>query len=78
MISGVGAPNKTIACGTNRGEYSFIPGGPVPGVVLKPDLPELEDWPFLWYEGEYVIPMAPLYIYAALAADDLTRSQATR
>jgi hypothetical protein len=74
MISGVGARSKTVAYGMNRADYSFIPGGPVPGlVIVQPDLPELqEDWPFLWYEGEYVIPMAPLFIYAALAADDLT------
>ena len=75
MISGVGARSKTVAYGNNRADYSFIPGGPVPGlVVVQPDFPELqEDWPFLWYEGEYVIPMAPLFMYAALAADDLTR-----
>lgn len=75
MVSGIGARSKTVAYGSNRADYSFIPGAPVPGiVVLKPDLPELqEDWPFLWYESEYVIPMAPLFIYAALAADDLTR-----
>ena len=75
MISGIGARSKTVAYGMNRADYSFIPGGPVPGlVVVQPDFPELqEDWPFLWYEGEYVIPMAPLFLYAALAADDLTR-----
>ena len=75
MISGIGARSKTVAYGMNRADYSFIPGGPVPGlVVVQPDLPELqEDWPFLWYEGEYVIPMAPLFLYAALAAHDLTR-----
>ncbi|PAP75029.1 glycoside hydrolase family 9 protein [Rubrivirga marina] len=76
MISGIGARSKTVAYGMNRADYSFIPGGPVPGlVVVQPDFPELqEDWPFLWYEGEYVIPMAPLFLYAALAADDLTRT----
>ena len=74
MISGVGARSMTVAYGMNRADYSFIPGGPVPGlVIVQPDLPELqEDWPFLWYEGEYVIPMAPLFLYAALAAADLT------
>ena len=80
MISGIGARSKTVAYGANRADYSFIPGGPVPGlVVVRPDLPELqEDWPFLWYEGEYVIPMAPLFLYAALAADDLTRAPGDR
>ena len=76
MISGIGARSKTVAYGMNRADYSFIPGGPVPGlVVVRPDLPELqEDWPFLWYEGEYVIPMAPLFLFTALAADDLART----
>ena len=34
MISGIGARSKTIAYGMNRADYSFIPGGPVPGIVL--------------------------------------------
>ncbi len=75
MVSGIGARSKTIAYGTNRADYSFIPGGIVPGlVIVQPDLPELmEDWPFLWYESEYVIPMAPLFIYVANAAADLLK-----
>jgi hypothetical protein len=73
MVSGVGARSKTVAYGSNRADYSFIPGGVVPGVVIvPPDFPELkEDWPFLWYEGEYVIPEAALWVYAANAAHAL-------
>ncbi len=73
LVSGIGARSKTIAYGANRADYSFIPGGIVPGVLLvQPDLPELkEDWPFLWYEEEYVITQAPLFIYVANAADRL-------
>jgi len=73
MVSGIGARSQTNAYGNNRADYSFIPGGIVPGIVIvQPDLPELkEDWPFLWYENEYVIPMAPLFIFAAHAADDV-------
>jgi hypothetical protein len=65
MVSGVGAHSKTIAYGNNRADYSFIPGGVVPGVlIVQPDYPELkEDWPFLWYEGEYVITEAAMWIY---------------
>jgi len=76
MVSGIGAHSKTIAYGANRADYSFIPGGIVPGIVIvQPDLPELqEDWPFLWFENEYVIPMGPLFIFVANAADELTRS----
>lgn len=73
MVSGIGARSHTNAYGTNRADYSFIPGGIVPGiVVIPPNFPEMKlDWPFLWYEGEYVIPMAPAYIYLANAAADL-------
>lgn len=77
MVSGIGARSKTIAYGNNRADFSFIPGGIVPGIVIvQPDLPELqEDWPFLWYESEYVIPMAPLYIYVANAARELVHDR---
>lgn len=76
MVSGIGARSHTAAYGMNRADYSFIPGGVVPGiVVVPPDFPEMKvDWPFLWYEGEYVIPMAPAYIFLANAAADLVRS----
>jgi endoglucanase len=32
----------------------------IPGVVIiQPDIPELKDnWPFLWYENEYVVDAA--------------------
>ena len=73
LVSGIGAKSRTIAYGNNRADYSFIPGGVVPGVlIVKPDFPEMkEDWPFLWYEGEYVIPEASLMVYAGNAAHDL-------
>ncbi|AHG92045.1 glycoside hydrolase family 9 [Gemmatirosa kalamazoonensis] len=76
LVSGVGAHSKTVAYGNNRADYSFIPGGVVPGVlIVKPDFPELkEDWPFLWYEGEYVIPEAAMFVYVANAAQRLYRS----
>ncbi len=73
LVSGIGAHSRTIAYGNNRADYSFIPGGVVPGVlIVRPDFPEMkEDWPFLWYEGEYVIPEAALMVYAGNAAHDL-------
>ncbi|MGC1450331.1 MAG: hypothetical protein WA830_09865 [Candidatus Sulfotelmatobacter sp.] len=60
----------------NRAEYTFVPGGMIPGVViLQPDLPELkESWPFLWYENEYVVDAVTSFILAANAADAETRS----
>jgi endoglucanase len=73
FVSGVGARSKTIAYGSNRADFSFIPGGVVPGVlVLKPDFPEhMEDWPFLWGENEYVIDICANYIFLAHAARDV-------
>ena len=46
-------------------------GGMIPGVVIiQPDFPELKDnWPFLWYENEYVVDAATSFILAANAAD---------
>jgi endoglucanase len=74
FVSGVGAKSKKVAYGMNRADFSFIAGGVVPGVlILKPDYPEnKEDWPFLWGENEYVIPMGAIYLFLAHAARDLT------
>lgn len=73
FVSGVGTVSKKIAYGNNRADYSFIAGGVVPGVlVLPPDFPEnKENWPFLWGENEYVIPMSANYIYLVHAVQDL-------
>jgi hypothetical protein len=72
-VSSVGTSSKLIAYGNNRADYSFIPGGMIPGVVIiEPDYPELkEGWPFLWYENEYVIDAATAFILAANAAEAL-------
>jgi hypothetical protein len=36
--------SKLIAYGNNRADYTFIPGGMIPGVVIiEPDYPELKD-----------------------------------
>jgi endoglucanase len=74
-VSGVGTQSKLIAYGNNRADYTFIPGGMVPGVVIiQPDFPELkEGWPFLWYENEYVVDAATSFILAANAANAETK-----
>jgi hypothetical protein len=74
-VSGVGARSHLVAYGSNRADYSFIPGGMIPGVlIVRPDFPELnEDWPFLWFENEYVVNAATGFILAANAADRLVR-----
>lgn len=74
-VSSVGAHSKLVAYGNNRADYSFIPGGMIPGVViLQPDYPELkDDWPFLWFENEYVVDTVTTFILTANAADALSR-----
>jgi hypothetical protein len=38
--------------------------------IIQPDFPELmSDWPFLWYENEYVVDTATAFILAANAAN---------
>jgi endoglucanase len=73
-VSTVGTSSKLVAYGNNRADYTFIPGGMIPGVVIvQPDFPELKSgWPFLWYENEYVIDAASTFILAANAAGALT------
>ena len=73
LVSGVGARSLTVAYGHNRADFSFIPGGVAPGIVIvRPDFPELkEDWPFLWFENEYVIGEAALLVYVGNAVQSL-------
>ncbi|MDR1557705.1 MAG: glycoside hydrolase family 9 protein [Tannerellaceae bacterium] len=73
FVSGVGAQPKKVAYGSNRADYTFIPGGIVPGVrILKPDFPEnRDDYPFLWSENEYVIDIAASYIFLVKAVNTL-------
>ena len=73
FVSAVGNRSKRVAYGNNRADFSFIAGGIVPGVlILKPDYPEnMDDWPFLWGENEYVIGLAPSYIFLANAAHEM-------
>jgi hypothetical protein len=53
FASGVGARSATAAYGTNRADWSYIQGGVTLGTVLiRPDLPEFYDFPFIWQEGE--------------------------
>lgn len=75
FVSGVGAQPKKIGYGNNRADHSFIPGGIVPGVrLLKPDFPEnRDDYQFHWSENEYVIPLAPDYIYLVNAVNKLLK-----
>lgn len=73
FASNVGANSQIVAYGANRVEWSFIPGGVVSGTnLVRPDLPELKEWPFLWQQAEYVIGGgAENFMFLVLAADKI-------
>jgi endoglucanase len=71
FVSGVGARSMIPAYGMNRADWSYIPGGVASGTALiRPDFPELLEWPFLWQQGEYCLgyPTSD-YVFLVLAAD---------
>jgi hypothetical protein len=73
FVSGVGAKSMIPAYGMNRADWSYIPGGITSGTALiRPDFPELLEWPFLWQQGEYCMgyPTSD-YVFLVLAADHL-------
>ena len=56
FASGVGTRSATVAYGANRADWSYIPGGVISGTALiRPDFPELLEYPFLWQQTEYVL-----------------------
>jgi endoglucanase len=71
FVSGVGAKSMIPAYGMNRADWSYIPGGITSGTALiRPDFPELLEWPFLWQQGEYCLGYATSdYVFLVLAAD---------
>jgi endoglucanase len=73
FASGVGARSLTTAYGFNRADWSYIPGGSASGTALiRPDFPELLEWPFLWQQTEYVLGGGTTdYLFLVLAADHL-------
>ena len=70
FASGVGAKSATVAYGLNRADWSYIPGGVVSGTALiRPDFPELLEFPFLWQQVEYVLGGGSShYMFLVLAA----------
>ena len=77
FASGVGAKSMTTAYGFNRADWSYIPGGVVSGTnLVRPDLPEMKNYPFLWQQAEYVMGGgATHYMFLALAADQLLNAK---
>ena len=71
FVSGVGSRSLTVAYGFNRADWSYSPGGSASGTALiRPDFPELLEWPFLWQQTEYVLGGGTTdFLILALAAD---------
>jgi hypothetical protein len=73
FASGVGSNSVTTAYGYNRADWSYIPGGVVSGTALiRPDFPELKNFPYLWQQTEYVLGGGSSnFMFLVLAADQL-------
>lgn len=74
FASGVGTKSATVGYGLNRADWSYIPGGVISGTaVIRPDFPELLEWPYLWQQTEYVLGGGSShYMFLVLAAQKLT------
>ncbi|MCF8261472.1 MAG: glycoside hydrolase family 9 protein [Melioribacteraceae bacterium] len=77
FVSGVGSKSLTVAYGVNRADWSYIPGGVASGTALiRPDLPELKEWPYFWQQTEYVIGGGGTnFMLLAMAADYLMKTE---
>lgn len=73
FASGVGSRSLLVAYGVNRADWSFIPGGVASGTgIIRPDFPELKEWPFFWQQTEYVMGGgATHFMFLTLAANKL-------
>jgi endoglucanase len=71
FASGVGSRSMTVAYGLNRADWTYIPGGVVSGTALiRPDFPEMKDFPYLWQQAEYVMGGGSSnFMFLVLAAD---------
>lgn len=77
FASGVGAVSATTAYGTTRADWSYVPGGVISGTaIIRPDLPELLDFPYLWQQTEYVLGGGSShYMFLVLATQSLLSSK---
>lgn len=77
FASGIGTESVTTAYGFNRADMSYIPGGVVSGTALiRPDFPELKEWPYLWQQTEYVLGGgSSRFMFLVLAVKDLLQQK---
>ena len=74
FVTAVGVNTKKVAYSNNRADYSVIPGGIVPGLLVKEDFYEnKDDYPFHWGENECCINTAPQYVQLCLACDEIVQ-----
>jgi len=73
FASGIGVKSAIPGYGLNRADWSYIPGGVVSGTALiRPDFPELLEFPFLWQQVEYVLGGGSShYMFLVLAAQQM-------
>ena len=76
FVTSVGVNTKDVAYGTNRADYTVIPGGIVPGLlVMNPDFMEnKDDYPFLWGENECCTRNVPNFVMLTLGAEEITKA----
>ena len=76
FITSVGVNTKKVAYGNNRGDYTVIPGGIVPGLMLmNPDFMEhKDDYPFHWGENECCTRNVPQFVMLTLGAEEITKA----
>ncbi len=73
LVSGVGVNSPTVAYGTNRADWSYIPGGTFWNAVnlVSPDMVEDKEWPFMWQEREYIITAPCYFMFSVLGVDKI-------
>jgi hypothetical protein len=73
LVSGVGVNSPTVAYGTNRADWSYIPGGTFWNAVnlVSPDMAEDKVWPYMWQEREYIITSPCYFMFSVLGTDKI-------
>ncbi len=76
FVTAVGVNTKKVAYGNNRADYTVIPGGIVPGLMVKKNdfFENKDDYPFLWGENECCINTVPNYVMLNLACEEIAKT----
>lgn len=76
FITSVGVNAKKVAYGNNRADYTVIPGGIAPGLLMmQPDYFEhKDDYPFLWGENECCTRNVADFVALIHGAEEITKA----